>query len=78
MTDFARRSVVAAGLMALGLAACSNTEGPVSASTSAGSGGKADLTARSEAALNELYAKQPANPEAGRAGQGHPGVSRVS
>ena len=59
MSDVARRSVVAAGLMALGLAACSNTEGPVSASTSAGSGGKADLTARSEAALNELYAKQP-------------------
>ena len=44
----------------LALAGCSNTEGPVSASTTAGGGSKADLTARSEAALNELYAKQPA------------------
>ena len=59
MTVFARRSVVAAGLLALGLSACSNTEGPVSASTSAGGGGKSDLIARSEAALNDLYAKKP-------------------
>ncbi len=54
-----RRTVLLASLMALGLAGCSNTEGPVSASTSDGGGSKADLTARSEAALNDLYAKQP-------------------
>jgi lipid-binding SYLF domain-containing protein len=59
MTAFARRSVVAAAFMALGLAACGNTEGPVSASASGGGSGKADLTARSEAALQELYSKQP-------------------
>jgi lipid-binding SYLF domain-containing protein len=65
MTVFARRSAIAAGIVALGLAACSNTEGPVSASTSKGGGGKSDLSARSETALNELYAKQPATRKLG-------------
>jgi lipid-binding SYLF domain-containing protein len=60
MTAFARRSVLAASVLALGLAGCSNTEGPVAASTTAGSGGKADLIARSEVALAELHRVQPA------------------
>ena len=59
MTSAPRRAMLVASLLALGLAGCSNTEGPVSASTSSGESSKADLTARSEAALNDLYAKQP-------------------
>ena len=59
MKSAPRRAMLVASLLALGLAGCSNTEGPVSASTSSGESSKADLTARSEAALNDLYAKQP-------------------
>jgi lipid-binding SYLF domain-containing protein len=60
MISTSRRTALVAGMLALGLAGCSNTEGPVSASTSAGSGGRADLIARSEAALQDLYDKNPA------------------
>lgn len=60
-----RACVMAVGFVALGLAGCSNTEGPVSASTSAGGSTKSDLAARSEAALNELYGKQPATRQLG-------------
>jgi lipid-binding SYLF domain-containing protein len=60
MTVIARRSVFAASVLVLGLAGCSNTEGPVSASTTAGSSGRADLVARSEVALAELHRVQPA------------------
>ena len=59
MKSAPRRAMLVASLLALGLAGCSNTEGPISASTSSGESSKADLTARSEAALNDLYAKQP-------------------
>ena len=65
MTLASRRTLLAVSMMALGLAACSNTEGPVSASTTSHGDNKADLTARSEAALNELYAKTPATRQLG-------------
>jgi lipid-binding SYLF domain-containing protein len=65
MTAFVRRSVLAGGILVLGLAGCSNTEGPVSASTSGGGSGRSDLTALSEAAPNELYTKRPATKELG-------------
>ncbi len=58
MTLVARRSMLGAGLLALGLAACSNTEGPVSASTSGGAD-KANIAAQSEAALADLYRTRP-------------------
>jgi lipid-binding SYLF domain-containing protein len=57
--------MLVAGLLALGLAGCSNTDGPISASTSSGGSTKSDLAARSEAALNDLYAKQPATRKLG-------------
>jgi lipid-binding SYLF domain-containing protein len=59
MDLFARRPAMMAGLVAMALAGCSNTEGPVSASTSAGSGGKSDIAARSEVALAEFYRTRP-------------------
>ena len=65
MTLASRRTLLAVSMIALGLAACSNTEGPVSASTTSHGDNKADLTARSEAALNELYAKTPATRQLG-------------
>lgn len=65
MISTSRRVALVAGMLALGLAGCSNKEGPVSASTSAGSSGKSDLAARSEVALNDLYAKNPATRELG-------------
>ncbi len=40
MTAFVRRSVLAGGILVLGLAGCSNTEGPVSASTTGGGSGR--------------------------------------
>ena len=58
MTAFARRFVVAAGLVTLGLAACSNTEGPVSASTTKGAE-RESLVQSSRAALDALYATRP-------------------
>jgi lipid-binding SYLF domain-containing protein len=57
MTFVARRAVIAAAMVALGLAGCSNTEGPVAASTSAGTE-RAALAQRSEAALQALYSTQ--------------------
>ena len=57
------RALAASCGAALLLAGCSNTEGPISASTSSGGSTKSDLAARSEAALNDLYAKQPATRE---------------
>jgi lipid-binding SYLF domain-containing protein len=60
MIATSRRTALVAGMLALGLAACSNTEGPVSASTTKGESSKSDLAARSEMALNDLYAKNPA------------------
>ena len=57
MIATSRRTALVAGMLALGLAACSNTEGPVSASTTKGESSKSDLAARSEMALNDLYAK---------------------
>jgi lipid-binding SYLF domain-containing protein len=59
MASVARRTVLVASIAVLGIAGCSNTEGPVSASTTAGGGSRAELIARSEAALNDLYAKKP-------------------
>jgi lipid-binding SYLF domain-containing protein len=64
MSSFARRSVIAAGLVTLGLAGCSNTEGPVSASTTAGSE-KSRIAADAKAALAELYRVQPGTRELG-------------
>jgi lipid-binding SYLF domain-containing protein len=58
MDLIARRAAIVAGLTALAVAGCSNTEGPVSASTSAGSS-KADIAARSEVALADLYRTRP-------------------
>ncbi|MFO1050260.1 MAG: YSC84-related protein [Geminicoccaceae bacterium] len=65
MVSTSRRVALVAGMLALGLAGCSNNEGPVSASTSSGGSTKSDLTARSEAALNDLYAKNPATKQLG-------------
>ncbi|MEK0085133.1 YSC84-related protein [Benzoatithermus flavus] len=54
-----RRSVLAtAGLLAMGLAGCSNTQGPVSASTSTGAK-RAAIDAEVDAALAELYRTRP-------------------
>ena len=78
MTLASRRTLLAVSMMALGLAACSNTEGPVSASTTSHGDNKADLAARSEAALNELYAKQPQTRKLAEQGQGDRGLSRAS
>ncbi len=64
MTFVARRSVIGAGMLMLGLAACSNTEGPVSASTSAGSE-KATIAAESETALADLYRTRPGSKQLG-------------
>ena len=58
MIFLARRAVIAAAMVALGLAGCSNTEGPVAASTSAGTE-RAALAQSSEAALQALYSTQP-------------------
>ncbi len=58
MTIMDRRSALGAALLALGLAACSNTEGPVSASTSSGTE-KANIAAESETALADLYRSRP-------------------
>src|SRR5215208_6746031 len=58
MTFVARRAVIAAAMVMLGLAGCSNTEGPVAASTSAGTE-RAALVQSSEAALQALYSTQP-------------------
>ena len=65
MIATSRRAALVAGMLALGLAGCSNTDGPVSASASGGSSGKSDLAARSEVALNDLYAKNPATRKLG-------------
>ena len=65
MGSTSRRMALVAGMLALGLAGCSNKEGPVSASTSAGGSSKSDLAARSEVALNDLYAKNPATRQLG-------------
>lgn len=62
MTVMARRAAIGAAMLALGLAACSNTEGPVSASTSAGTD-KANIAAQSETALADLYRTRPGTKE---------------
>lgn len=59
MTMIGRRTVVAAGLFALGLAGCSNTEGPVSAGTTGGAPAKSSISAEAEAALQNLYTTRP-------------------
>src|SRR5262245_2091505 len=58
MTVIARRSVVVAGSLALGLAACSNQEGPVAASTTKGAE-KDSLVQSSRTALDALYVSRP-------------------
>lgn len=58
MTAIARRSAIGAVLLALGLAACSNSEGPVSASTTSGTE-KKNIAAESETALTDLYRTRP-------------------
>jgi lipid-binding SYLF domain-containing protein len=58
MNFTARRAVLAAGLIALGFAGCSNTQGPVTASTTAGSE-RATIAAQSETALADLYRTRP-------------------
>lgn len=58
MTALARRSAIGAVLLALGLAACSNSEGPVSASTTSGTE-KKNIAAESETALTDLYRTRP-------------------
>jgi lipid-binding SYLF domain-containing protein len=58
MASIARRTVVAAGLVTLGLAGCSNKEGPVSAGTTAGAE-KTSLAQSSRAALEQFYATRP-------------------
>ena len=65
MISTSRRVAFVAGMLALGLAGCSNKEGPVSASTSDGSSNRSDLIARSETALNDLYTRNPATKELG-------------
>ena len=59
MTMFGRRTVFAVGLLAVGLAGCSNTEGPVSAGTTGGAPQKSTISAEAEAALQDLYATRP-------------------
>ena len=51
-------------MLMLGLAACSNTEGPVSASTTAGSE-KTTIAAESETALADLYRTRPGTKQLG-------------
>lgn len=58
MTAIARRSAIGAVLLALGLAACSKSEGPVSASTTSGTE-KKNIAAESETALTDLYRTRP-------------------
>lgn len=59
MTLTSRRALLAtAGMAALGLAGCSNTQGPVSASTTAGSR-RAKIDDEARAALAELYRTRP-------------------
>lgn len=58
MSMTARRAALAGGLMALALAGCSNREGPVAASTTAGNN-RANLEAESRAALEGLYRTRP-------------------
>lgn len=65
MISTSRRAALVAGMLALGLAGCSNKEGPVSASASDTGSSKSDLAARSEVALNDLYAKNPATRQLG-------------
>jgi lipid-binding SYLF domain-containing protein len=64
MSSFVRRAVVAAGLTVFGLAGCNNTEGPVSATATAG-GQMSRLAADCEAALAGLYRVQPGTRELG-------------
>jgi lipid-binding SYLF domain-containing protein len=59
MSPTSRRSVLAAtGLLTLGLAGCGNTQGPVAASTTAGSK-RATIEAEARAALADLYRTRP-------------------
>ena len=58
MTSIARRTLIAAGLVALGVAGCSNKEGPVSAGTTAGAE-KASLDKSSRDALEAFYTTRP-------------------
>ncbi len=58
MSITARRPLLAAALLALGLAGCSNTEGPVAASTTEGAD-RARINAEVEAALQTLYKSRP-------------------
>lgn len=58
MSITARRPLLAAALLALGLAGCGNTEGPVSASTSAGAD-RTLINSEVDAALQTLYRNQP-------------------
>jgi lipid-binding SYLF domain-containing protein len=58
MACFARHAVVAVALVGFGLTACSNTDGPVSASTSSGTERSA-LAQSSEAALQAFEASRP-------------------
>lgn len=58
MSITARRPLLAAALLALGLAGCGNTEGPVSASTSAGAD-RTLINSEVDAALQTLYKNQP-------------------
>jgi lipid-binding SYLF domain-containing protein len=79
MTSFARWSAVAAGVLALGLAGCNNTEGPVSATATAG-GERSRIAADCEAALTELYRIQPGTRELGdraRAVLVFPGITQA-
>lgn len=54
----ARRSMMAAGLLALGLAGCTNTQGPASAGTSTGTTA-ARINQEVDAALSQLYQTRP-------------------
>jgi lipid-binding SYLF domain-containing protein len=79
MNSFARWSAVAAGVLALGLAGCNNTEGPVSATATAG-GERSRIAADCEAALTELYRIQPGTRELGdraRAVLVFPGITQA-
>ena len=58
MSTTARRPLLAAALLALGLAGCGNTEGPVSASTSKGPD-RTKIDAEVDAALRALYDARP-------------------
>lgn len=54
----ARRSMMAASLLALGLAGCTNTQGPASAGTSTGTTA-ARINQEVDAALSQLYQTRP-------------------